>query len=132
MDFDNFVLSQPESTDHVCQNDQFVVSGGPPIPAICGVNTGLHSKLTFQKLLPQMWRILYLILNVSRMSLFSFSFLVYVDMGLASNAPIMLTSVTSGASFSRSFSIKVTQIDCYSLSKGKYISYCINEINYLH
>ena len=44
---------------------------------------------------------------------------VYVDMGLASNAPIMLTSVTSGASFSRSFSIKVTQIDCYSLSKGK-------------
>ena len=44
LDFDNFVLSQPESTDHVCQNDQFVVSGGPPIPAICGVNTGLHSK----------------------------------------------------------------------------------------
>ena len=44
--------------------------------------------------------------------------MVYVDMGLASNAPIMLTSVTSGASFSRSFSIKVTQIDCYSLSKG--------------
>ena len=44
LDFDNFVLAQPESTDHVCQNDQFVVSGGPPIPAVCGVNTGLHSK----------------------------------------------------------------------------------------
>jgi len=85
LDFDNFVVQQPESTDHVCQSDQFVVSGGPPIPAICGVNTGLH---------------------------------MYVDMGLASNAPIMLTSVTSGASFSRSFSIKVTQIDCYSLSKA--------------
>ena len=50
---------------------------------------------------------------------FGIFYLVYVDMGLASNAPIMLTSVTSGASFSRSFSIKVTQIDCYSLSKGK-------------
>ena len=50
---------------------------------------------------------------------FVISYSVYVDMGLASNAPIMLTSVTSGASFSRSFSIKVTQIDCYSLSKGK-------------
>ena len=43
-------------------------------------------------------------------------------MGLASSAPIMLTAVTSGASFSRSFSIKVTQIDCYSLSKGKLLS----------
>ena len=45
LDFDNFVMAQPEATDHVCQSDQFVVSGGPPIPAICGVNTGLHSKL---------------------------------------------------------------------------------------
>ena len=43
---------------------------------------------------------------------------VYVDMGLSSNNPITLTVVTSGSSFSRSFSIKVTQIDCYSLNKG--------------
>ena len=41
---DNFVIAQPESTDHVCQNDQFLVSGGPPSPSICGVNTGQHSK----------------------------------------------------------------------------------------
>ena len=50
--------------------------------------------------------------------IFFFHFLVYVDMGLSSNNPITLTVVTSGSSFSRSFSIKVTQLDCYSLTKG--------------
>ena len=39
-------------------------------------------------------------------------------MGLASSSPVVLTAVTSGASFSRSFSVKVTQIECDSLSKG--------------
>jgi len=43
---------------------------------------------------------------------------VYVDMGLSSNSPIVLTVVTSGSSFERSFSVKVTQIECSSLSKG--------------
>merc|ERR1712226_718920 len=85
LDFDNFVLAQPEATDHVCQDDQFIVSGGAPIPAICGTNTGLH---------------------------------MYVDAGLSTSNPITLTVVTSGASFSRSFSIKVTQIECNSLSKA--------------
>ena len=36
LDFYDFVLSQPESTDHQCQDDQFIVSGGSQIPAICG------------------------------------------------------------------------------------------------
>ena len=39
-------------------------------------------------------------------------------MGLSSNSPIVLTTVTSGQSFERSFSVKVTQIECDSLSKG--------------
>ena len=39
-------------------------------------------------------------------------------MGLDNNNPIVLTVVTSGASFARSFSLKVTQIECNSLSKG--------------
>ena len=43
---------------------------------------------------------------------------VYVDMGLSSNSPVVLTVVTAGASYSRSFSIKVTQIECDSLSKA--------------
>ena len=38
------MLGPPDSSDHVCQSDQFVVSGGPPIPAICGTNTGQHRK----------------------------------------------------------------------------------------
>jgi hypothetical protein len=46
-------------------------------------------------------------------------FAVYVDMGLSSSSPVVLTAVTSGASFSRSFSVKVTQIPCTSLNKGK-------------
>ena len=62
---------------------------------------------------------------------FGIFYLVYVDMGLASNAPIMLTSVTSGASFSRSFSIKVTQIDCYSLSKGKNVNKISHTFSFL-
>ena len=40
-------------------------------------------------------------------------------MGLDNNNPIVLTVVTSGASFSRSFSIKISQIECNSLSKGR-------------
>ena len=51
-------------------------------------------------------------------TLCTFVFSVYVDMGLASTNPITLTVVSSGNSFSRSFSIKVTQIECTSLSKG--------------
>ena len=44
---------------------------------------------------------------------------VYIDMGLDNNNPIVLTVVTSGASFTRSFSIKISQIECNSLSKGR-------------
>ena len=43
---------------------------------------------------------------------------VYVDMGFNNNSPVMLTTVTSGATFSRSFSVKVTQILCTSLNRG--------------
>ena len=44
--------------------------------------------------------------------------LVYVDMGLSTNSPVVLTVVTAGNSFARSFSIKVSQIECNSLAKG--------------
>ena len=40
-------------------------------------------------------------------------------MGLSSNAPVTLTVVTSRAEADgRSFSIKITQIDCLSFSRG--------------
>ena len=44
---------------------------------------------------------------------------VYVDMGLAYNNPVTLTVVSSGSTSStRSFSIKVTQIECSSVTRG--------------
>lgn len=47
--------------------------------------------------------------------------LVYVDMGLAYNSPVTLTIVTSGSgSSARSFSIKVTQIDCTMIQRGTF------------
>ncbi|XP_076057013.1 uncharacterized protein LOC143034597 [Oratosquilla oratoria] len=42
IDFDIFMISQPEATDHVCLNDRFTVSGGDSVPTICGTNTGNH------------------------------------------------------------------------------------------
>ena len=44
LDLENMVLSQPETTDNQCQNDQFIVSGGTPVPATCGTLTGSHSE----------------------------------------------------------------------------------------
>merc|ERR1719312_1036102 len=78
-------LAGPQAVDNNCMDDQFIVTGGSPVPAVCGVNTGSH---------------------------------MYVDLGLSTNSPAVLTIVTSGVSFDRSFSIKVTQIECSSLSKA--------------
>ena len=48
-------------------------------------------------------------------------------MGLSSNNPVVLTVVTAGQSFSRTFSVKITQIECNSLAKGIQIAlfYCV-------
>ena len=57
---------------------------------------------------------------------------VYVDMGLASNAPVTLTVVTNVSdSNTRSFSIKITQIDCLSFSRGisKFSFYIISNVS---
>ena len=40
----NMILAQPESVDNKCNSDQLIVTGGAPVPAICGTNTGQHSK----------------------------------------------------------------------------------------
>ncbi|KDR14260.1 hypothetical protein L798_10568 [Zootermopsis nevadensis] len=42
LDFDQFSIAGPESIDHICNNDQFIVAGGNPTSAICGINTGNH------------------------------------------------------------------------------------------
>lgn len=43
LDFDQFHIGGPDHIHHVCNNDQFIVSGGNPIPGICGMNNGNHS-----------------------------------------------------------------------------------------
>lgn len=43
LDFDRFTIAGPERINNVCNQDQFIVSGGNPVPAICGFNQGSHS-----------------------------------------------------------------------------------------
>lgn len=50
LDFDNFVIAQPEPINHICTTDQFLVSGGSPAPTICGTSTNDHSECGW------MWR----------------------------------------------------------------------------
>ena len=51
-------------------------------------------------------------------------FIVYVDTSLIGNSPTTLTVVTSGAGFSRQWRIRITQIGCDSLARGKLMINC--------
>ncbi|XP_011149936.2 uncharacterized protein LOC105189507 isoform X2 [Harpegnathos saltator] len=42
LDFSQFNIMGPEATNNVCTYDQFIVSGGNPVPTICGNNNGNH------------------------------------------------------------------------------------------
>ncbi|KAF2897590.1 hypothetical protein ILUMI_08585, partial [Ignelater luminosus] len=42
LDFDQMVLMGPEPINNMCNNDQFIVSGGSPVPTICGMNNANH------------------------------------------------------------------------------------------
>lgn len=43
LDFEQFTLAGPEPINHICNYDQFIVSGSSTVPIICGVNSGNHS-----------------------------------------------------------------------------------------
>lgn len=43
LDLDQFSINGPEIVNHICNNDQFLVSGGSPAPTICGNSNGDHS-----------------------------------------------------------------------------------------
>ena len=45
LDFDQFNIAGPEPINNICNNDQFIVSGGNTVPGICGMNNGNHSEL---------------------------------------------------------------------------------------
>ncbi|XP_025075050.1 uncharacterized protein LOC105430978 isoform X2 [Pogonomyrmex barbatus] len=42
LDFVQFNIRGPETMNNVCTYDQFIVSGGNPVPTICGNNDGNH------------------------------------------------------------------------------------------
>ncbi|XP_018377834.1 PREDICTED: uncharacterized protein LOC108770662 [Trachymyrmex cornetzi] len=42
LDFVQFNIRGPETTNNICVYDQFIVSGGNPVPTICGNNDGNH------------------------------------------------------------------------------------------
>lgn len=44
--------------------------------------------------------------------------LVYIDTGLGQSNPIIITVITSGAAYPRTWRIRVTQIPCQSISKA--------------
>lgn len=46
LDFDHFAISPPEASNHICNTDQFLVSGGSPAPTICGTSHGDHSNVS--------------------------------------------------------------------------------------
>lgn len=110
LDFLIFDLARPR--DGVCDSDRFVVNGHSQnsiIPALCGYNTGQHSKFE-------------LIKHYSCYYIYIYQ--VYVELG-SSLGPVTLNVLSMGGK-SRSFDIRVTQIHCASQYKGK-AKYDFNE-----
>ena len=44
IDFETFDISPPDFRGQ-CTTDFFLVTGGSPVPTLCGTNTGQHSKI---------------------------------------------------------------------------------------
>ncbi|KAK9729252.1 hypothetical protein QE152_g15997, partial [Popillia japonica] len=42
LEFQQLSLAGPEPVDNICNNDQFIVTGGGPVSPICGSNDGNH------------------------------------------------------------------------------------------
>ncbi|CAD7082808.1 unnamed protein product [Hermetia illucens] len=42
LDLEVLTISGPEPLNHICNADQLLVSGGSPVPTICGTSTGDH------------------------------------------------------------------------------------------
>lgn len=112
LDFDNLVIAQPEPVNHICNTDQFLVSGGSPVPTICGTSTGDHSK----KLTIYRWKDDMEIRFVYNLSI-NYP-IVYIDTGVGQSNPIVVTVITSGTAMQRTWRIRITQIPCSSIAKA--------------
>lgn len=109
LDLEHFSVSGPEPLNHVCNTDQFLVSGGSPVPILCGNAHGEHSNYNriFKLYLETHW-------NLLKSQLIS----VYIDAGVGDSNPIMLTLITSGSPFPRMWRIRISQIECTSIAKA--------------
>lgn len=118
LDFTQFNIRGPETVNNVCTYDQFIVSGGNPVPTICGNNNGNHSEhnrsrsgfhffFFFSSSL-----ILMIITKTSHLE-------VYVDTGVGQTNPVTLTFVTSGNSFPRSWKVRISQIRCSTIYRAE-------------
>lgn len=110
-------MSGPEPLNHVCNTDQFLVSGGSPVPILCGNAHGEHSKFQFKySNYAKCFTSRGLEFDKNHMNNNSIS--VYIDAGVGDSNPIMLTLITSGAPFPRMWRIRISQIECTSIAKA--------------
>ncbi|RWS05444.1 uncharacterized protein B4U79_04125, partial [Dinothrombium tinctorium] len=103
LDFIDFELNRPVNGN--CNTDRMVISGqnsNSIIPALCGYNTGQHSKK----------------LNATKIIFLSFSILytVYVDID-STQGPYTIRIITEGPGYRR-WNIQITQIECLNLSRA--------------
>lgn len=117
LDFAQFNIRGPEPINNVCTYDQFIVSGGNPVPIICGNNNGNHSKYCSGLFyFIECSTIYYNIFDTDTSQLL---FVVYIDTGVGQTNPITLTFVTSGNSFPRSWKVRVSQIRCSTIYRAE-------------
>ena len=70
IDFETFDISPPDFRGQ-CSTDFFLVTGGSPVPTLCGTNTGQHGdNLIIQLIFHSFWKFLILILTKIRIWFF--------------------------------------------------------------
>lgn len=120
LDFLEATWAQPNSTGF-CDLDVFLVSGGSStVPRICGENTNQHGKMTICENFSCNLRKVKLIRLVS----------VYVDFNGAT--PITISVDTNADyAFDRRWNIRIQQIACDSVCRGKFSLFSLYWQNYL-
>lgn len=82
---EHFSVAGPEMLNHVCNTDQFLVSGGSPTPTVCGNLHGEHSNysnLTQTHISTLFW--------INFQFCFERIYIVYVDAGVGESNPILI------------------------------------------
>lgn len=102
-----FSIAPPEPANHLCNQDQLLISGSSPVPTICGTSSGDHSN----------WNPHFFVLILIYYFTKTMYSLVYIDAGLGQSNPIIISVITSNT-FPRIWRIRVAQIHCGSISRA--------------